>query len=144
MTQPSSSADKARCPVLGQFLCFSGIGVIGTLAHYTTLITLVQMAGVTPVLASAGGFVLGALVNYVLNYRYTFRSNSRHHEAIIKFFTIALVGLVLNTLIISLAIDILSLHYLLAQVIATGLVLIWNFTGNRWWTFREATNAPEY
>ena len=105
---------------------------------------LVQMAGVTPVLASAGGFVLGALVNYFLNYRYTFRSNNRHHEAIIKFFTIALVGLVLNTLIISLAIDILSLHYLLAQVIATGLVLIWNFTGNRCWTFREATNAPEY
>jgi len=101
------------------------------------------MAGLGAILASAVGFVLGALVNYFLDYRYTFHSNRRHGEAIIRFFTIALVGLGLNTLIMSLAIDILSLHYLLAQVVATGLVLFWNFSRNRWWTFREAANAGE-
>ena len=136
--------NDTRRGVLVQFVCFSGIGVIGTLTHYTTLLMLVEIAEVGAVLASACGFVVGALVNYLLNYRYTFRSKRRHHEAISKFFTVALVGLGLNTLIMSLAIGILFLHYLLAQVIATGLVLIWNFSGNRWWTFREATNGAEW
>jgi putative flippase GtrA len=30
-----------------------------------------------------------------------------------------------------------GLHYLPAQLIATGLVLIWTFSCNRIWTFRE-------
>ena len=140
----SIQVNNARYNLLRQFLSFSGVGVIGTVTHYTTLLMLVEIAEVGAVLASACGFVVGALVNYVLNYRYTFRSKRRHHEAISKFFTVALVGLGLNTLIMSLAIGILFLHYLLAQVVATGLVLIWNFSGNRWWTFREAINARKY
>lgn len=31
----------------------------------------------------------------------------------------------------------LSLHYLLIWVIATGMVLLWNLTGNLLWTFRK-------
>jgi len=34
-------------------------------------------------------------------------------------------------------VNVFQLHYLLVQVIATGLVLLWNFAGNRSWTFRE-------
>ena len=55
-----------------------------------------------------------------------------------KFFTIAFVGLLLNTIIMAIGVEILNLHYLLAQVVATGLVLFWNFTGNRLWTFSES------
>lgn len=123
--------------VINQFLCFSGIGMIGTLAHYLTLIGLVEIVSAKAVLASVMGFILGALVNYFLNYYITFKSTKTHHEAIIKFFTVAVIGLILNTLIMALAIEIFALYYLLAQVISTGLILLWNFAGNRLWTFWE-------
>ena len=126
-----------RNSIVNQFFRFSGVGILGTIAHYATLIALVQIIKANAVLSSCAGFILGALVNYSLNYRYTFRSNMRHSEAMIKFFTVALVGLVSNALIMGFAVEILNVHYVLAQVMATGIVLFWNFTGNRLWTFRE-------
>lgn len=125
--------------IFHQFTRFAGVGVIGTAAHYLVLITLVQIGGVDPVWASGSGFVAGAFFNYQLNYRYTFHSNKKHREAIIKFFIVAAIGLALNSLVIVILARHIGLHYLLSQVVATGLVLVWNFAGNRFWTFREKT-----
>lgn len=127
--------------ILKQFLCFAGIGFIGTSAHYLTLVLMVEVAGMKAVFASVLGFGVGALFNYFFNYHITFRSKKLHQEALGKFFMVALAGLLLNTLIMAMATEVFSLYYLLAQVISTGLVLIWNFTANRLWTFQEAQNA---
>jgi putative flippase GtrA len=43
-----------------------------------------------------------------------------------------------------LAIEIFIMHYLPAQMIATGPVLIWNFTGNYMWTFRKESHASRF
>lgn len=122
--------------IISQFFCFAGVGVAGILVHYSTLLTLVQILAVAPVFSSTAGFVMGALITYLLNYRYTFRGNRSHRDAATKYFTVALGGLMLNVLIMVLATKVLILHYLLAQIITTGIVLIWNFSGNRLWTFR--------
>jgi len=124
-----------------QFVFFAGIGAVGTIVQYVTLAGLVEIAGIKPVLASAIGLVLGALVNYLLNYRFTFRSVKRHRETMPKFLAIALIGLLLNTLIMEIGTEMIRLHYLLAQVVATGLVLLWTFTGNRLWTFGEKNHV---
>jgi len=137
MTQLSSLVYTSPRAIFWQFISFAGVGVIGTLVHYITLITLVRIARASAIPASVAGFVLGGLVNYVFNYHYTFRSNCRHHKTAIKFFTVALGGLILNTLIMTLATTVFALHYLLAQVVATGLVLNWNFFACFFWTFRE-------
>lgn len=120
-----------------QFLRFSGVGIVGTSAHYTVLACLVYVGGVDPVLGSACGFVTGAFVNYLLNYRYTFHSNVSHIAGLPKFLTVALVGLVLNSIIISVATWVIGLNFAISQVLATVTVLMWNFAGNRAWTFRD-------
>jgi putative flippase GtrA len=121
-----------------QFLQFSAVGAVGTLVHYCILVTLTGGLGVNPIVASSAGFACGALTNYVLNYHYTFTSNKRHRETMTKFLIVALVGMLFNGLIMSVCTEALQLHYLLAQLAATGLVLLWNFTANRFWTFRES------
>ncbi len=80
------------------------------------------------------GFAAGAMVNYSLNYRFTFRSGNPHYTSLPKFLAVALAGLCLNTMIMTLATE--RIHYLLSQSIATILVLGWNFLCNRYWTFR--------
>lgn len=124
-----------------QFVRFTGVGMVSAIGHYGLLILLVQAARIDAVPASAAGATLGAIINYALNYRFTFRSDKRHRESVLKFLIVALVGLGLNTLYMWIGVDLLGLHYLLAQVLTTGLVLIWSFLGNRFWTFHEGA-AP--
>lgn len=121
-----------------QFLRFAGVGVIGTAAHYALLILLVETIAANEVAASTAGATLGALVNYVLNRRYTFESNKRHGEALTKFLVVAALGLLLNACFMFVLVELMALHYLLSQVISTVLILMWNFIGNRFWTFSDA------
>jgi len=121
-----------------QFVTFTGVGFVSAIGHYGLLIALVQLAGVGAVAASAAGALLGAWINYSLNYHFTFRSSKRHRDAVLKFAAVASVGLVLNTVFMWVGVELIGAHYLLSQVVTTGLVLIWSFAGNRFWTFQSA------
>lgn len=121
-----------------QFMRFAGVGAIGTMAHYALLVLLVEAIAANEVAASTAGATLGALVNYALNRRYTFDSEKRHREALTKFLIVAALGLTLNAFFMFVLVELLSVHYLLAQVVSTTLILVWNFIGNKFWTFREA------
>ena len=123
--------------LLRQFLRFTGVGFVSAIGHYGLLITLVQGPGVEPVRASAAGALLGAWINYTLNYRYTFRSNESHRKSAIRFAIVASVGLLLNVVFMWLGVAVMHAHYLLSQVITTALVVLWSFTANRFWTFRS-------
>jgi putative flippase GtrA len=126
--------------LLRQFIRFIGVGCLSAIGHYGALIVLVQGLDVEPVRASVAGALLGAWINYTLHYRYTFQSKKRHRESVAKFAVVATGGLLLNTLFMWIGVDILRAHYLLSQIITTGLVLLWSFGANRHWTFHE--NAP--
>lgn len=125
-----------------EFLRFAAVGTVGAVAHYSLLILAVEGMGIGAVAASSAGAVLGALVNYALNRRFTFNSDKSHAEALAKFLTIAGVGFVLNGLLMALFVEWLGIFYLLSQLLATGLVLMWNFLGNRFWTFRDHQPIP--
>jgi putative flippase GtrA len=68
---------------------------------------------------------------------YTFRSGKRHQEAMPMFLTVVTVGFLLNAAIMWLAVGVVQLHYLLAQIFASSIVLVWNYLGNRTWTFAK-------
>ena len=122
-----------------RFTRFAGVGAIGTAGHYVTLIVLVDVLGVGAVLASSAGFLVGATINYILNYRFTFRSDRSHASTAPRFFAIALGGFFLNGAAMSLLVDRIGLHYILSQIVATGTILIWTFLANYYWTFRDHT-----
>jgi putative flippase GtrA len=124
--------------LLREFVSFTGVGFASAIGHYGLLIALVQIAEIPAVPASAAGALLGAWINYTLNYRFTFRSSKRHREAVLKFAVIAGIGLALNTFLMWVGVELLGAHYLLSQIVTTGLVLIWSFAGNRFWTFKPA------
>ena len=129
------------CVALGrQFSLFTLVGALGTLAHYLLLVILVELVGINAVIASTAGALLGAIINYVLNYRFTFNSRTSHRIALPKFLAVATGGFLINALLMWVAVDLTKLHYILGQVITTSLVLLWNFIVNRYWTFGEEQN----
>jgi putative flippase GtrA len=122
-----------------QFLRFLIVGTLATALHYAVLIGLVQSGLAVPVVASSIGFALSAAFNYAANRHYTFRSARDHTAALPRFVAVMIVGLAINASVLWFLSEPLRQPYLLAQVIATGFTLFWNFTANRRWTFSEAS-----
>lgn len=123
-----------------QFLGYAMVGVIGTVIQYAVLLVGVSMFGSTPLTASSVGAVLGAITNYLLNYRFTFRASKPHATTMTRFFAVALMGLAINGVVIALVLRMLDSHYLIAQAAATLAVLSFGFAANRCWTFKEDSN----
>jgi len=121
--------------MMGSFVRYTLVGVVGTGAHYLVLLALVERGDVTPVLATTLGFATGAVVNYFLNCRFTFQSDRPHREALPRFFTVAAVGMVVNAGIVALGVNVLRFPYMIPQVCATGTVVFGTFCVNRIWTF---------
>jgi len=123
--------------MFSQFTRFVGVGILATGIHYAILISLMENNLTGAITASTVGYVVSSIFNYLLNYYFTFSSQERHTFAVLKFTFVAGAGLVLNNLIMYLTVTMANLHYLPGQIMATGLVLIWNFTANRYWTYRS-------
>lgn len=138
MTDPvcPASAKKPMSPAY-QFLSFAMVGAAGTVLHYLTLTLLVAGAGVAPGPAAAAGACVGAIVNYWLNYHFTFGATGKHRSTMPRFFAMAALGVVLNGLIVS-QLSAAGLHFLLAQAIATCLILVLNFLISKKWIFQKS------
>lgn len=121
-----------------QFFWYLVAGGISTAVHYAVLIALVELSGLSAGPSASIGALCGAAVAYLANRRLTFTgSNARHTQALPRFMAIALLGAVLNGALVWLGAQQLGWHYLLAQALATVLVLSLTFQLNRIWTFAQ-------
>lgn len=118
-----------------QLLRFTGIGGFCTVVQYIIMWLLTEILSVPPVTSSTVGYIISAILNFQLNKKYTFRSNKNNSEAIPRFIMVVLIGVFINGLSLELLIRALNTHYLIAQIGATLITLIWNFFANRIWTF---------
>jgi putative flippase GtrA len=123
---------------LFRFVKYLVVGGIATAIQYAILVFLVRTFGMAPTPASSIGFVLSAGVNYLLNYRFTFQSDRPHGPATAKFAALAATGLLINAVVMRLMTG-AGAEYLIAQVCATAVVLLWGFVGNSIWTFGIAS-----
>ena len=120
-----------------QFFRFALVGLVATATTYAVLVGLVELMHADPVAASVAGYLVGMVVNYLLNYHYTFRSGQRHHVAAPKFVVVLLIGLAINTALMHLGVNRLGLNYMLVQLGAIAVVMTWNYLANRYWSFAD-------
>ena len=121
--------------LLKQFSAFFGAGLAAAAVHYGALIGLVEFFKTPPVPATLAGYVLGGIVSYGLNRRHTYASERPHSEAGWRFAIVAGVGFALTALFMHVFAGRLGLHYIAAQLVTTGIVLVWSFLAHRFWTF---------
>ena len=116
---------------------YIGAGGIATACHYAVTVATVELLGVPPVAASAGGFAIGAVVKYCLNYFVAFRSDENHAVALPRFAALLAILLALNTLIFALLQQTLGVHYMVSQVCTTVLLIPPGYLLSRLWVFRK-------
>jgi putative flippase GtrA len=122
---------------LSQVVRYGLVGAVGTLAQYAILIGVVSAHIATPVVASTAGAVIGAIINYILNAKYTF-NHTGHAQALPKFALIAIAGALVNGVLMKILIYSAGINYIIAQILATLLVLALTYTMNSMWTFSRA------
>jgi len=124
--------------VMPLFMRFLLAGGIATLAHFATLIVLVELAAVPVLGASLAGYLVGMVVGYLLNYHFAFRSHAPHQETAWRFLLVACMGFILNGLLMAGLLNLPGFGYVMAQVVASLMVLLWSFGANALWIFRCA------
>ncbi len=93
------------------------------------LIALVEGIAAEPVPATLVGYVAGGLVSYALNRRHTYESTRPHREATWRFAVVAFVGFLLTWGFMHAFVEWLGAPYLPAQMVTTGIVMLWSFVG---------------
>ena len=129
---------NARSPLhrlTRQFAAFFGVGLAAALVHYGLLVALVEGGGAHPVPATLAGYVAGGLVSYALNRRHTYESTRPHREATWRFAVVAGVGFLLTWGFMHVFVEWLAAPYFPAQVVTTGIVMLWSFIAHKIWTF---------
>jgi len=111
------------------------VGLTGTAAHYLAMAGLLHFSISGVVFATSMGAILGAFINYILNYLYTFKCSKRHKETIIKYWLTATFGAGINTGIMVLNKYALNFNVIPTQLTATVVVFIITFWINRQWAF---------
>lgn len=86
------------------------------------------------------GFIVATAVNYILSIRHVFTSGVRfniYHEIILTFLASA-VGLAINQTGLYLMIELFKIDSLLvAKLVATGVVFLWNYSVRHYYIFGE-------
>ncbi|MEO8134562.1 MAG: GtrA family protein [Betaproteobacteria bacterium] len=114
---------------------YIGAGGIATACHYAFVAIAVEGFGAWPLAATVGGFALGAGVKYWLNYFVAFRSAEPHPVTMARFAAYVLIMLALNTACFALLHQWLGLHYMIAQVLTTILLIPPGYVLSRRWVF---------
>lgn len=134
---------------LGRFARFLTVGAVGTFLDFS-LLTLLKTFGLPTLFANTISFCAGVVNNFTWNRLWTFADakQSDWRRQLMRFLLISLIGLALNNTIVLMLeapLGVLlgqpEIGYLPAKVIATGVLVFWNYFANRTWTFRSTENG---
>ena len=128
---PGQPGGLQRLPA---WLRYVAVGGVATSAHYLLLAGLVEWGRWPPPLAAGAGAALGAQLGFVGNRCFTFAHAGPWLPAWWRFQATALLGGLVSIAVVA-AGTALGLHYLLAQALATLLVLVLTYAVNRRWAF---------
>lgn len=153
---------------LVRFLKFCVVGTIGTVIDFGLLNLFYNVLGWPQVLSNVLSTSAAVVNNYTWSryWVYPETKNQQGGKKFIQFVLVSIVAVILNTTILNvtdrwifgergilaalvapLAAWIGMEHGVLssnaAKVIATGIVLFWNFFANRIWTFSDVDRVPQ-
>ncbi len=113
--------------------------IIGGLAAITNLFifyVLAYLANIYYLVSAAIGFVSGAVVNYTLNKKYTFKNTYRNKaKQFTVFLIVASTSLVWNEVLIYFFVEYLALAKMIAAILSVGIVFFWSFAMHKIITF---------
>ena len=120
------------------FFKYAIVGCLGTAIDLGSLYIFVDLLHIHLLFSTAMSFMLAVINNFTLNKYWTFQNKSSNiRKQFIKFLIVSTMGLVITESCMVLFVYGLKIWYMSAKLITSGLVLMWNFLANKYWTFKD-------
>jgi putative flippase GtrA len=141
----------------GRFLRFLLVGTIGALVDFGTFNLLTHLTEIKPVFASMISFSAAVISNFLWNRYWTYPDSRTKHVShqLVQFFLINVIGLAIRTPLFAFMeprmiafaekyasqtpLTTTTIGHNLSLAIAVGVVLLWNFFANRYWTYSDVS-----
>ncbi|WP_148416794.1 GtrA family protein [Haloferax sp. KTX1] len=139
MSGDQSVVDRLRSlPITGRnrrFVQYLIVGLVGISINEGLLFLVSGIGGLSYVIGGTVGRVVSTFVNFVINDRWTWRSyGSIGHRPwawrATKYGMTRLVGIAIGVVALVAFVELLGLHYLVANVAAIGVGALWGFTAS--------------
>ena len=115
--------------LLKQLFRFGIVGVICFIIDYALLHFLTEVCGVYVLISAAISFSVSVIVNYILSTFFVFDVNRDKNQKknFILFIIFSVIGLIITELLMKLGIDVFKMNYSIVKIIATIIVMVYNF-----------------
>ena len=139
---------------LARFIRFGIVGTIGSIVDFGFLNLFTLVINVPFLVSSVISFSLAVINNFILNRIWTFPGSRKEPivNQLLQFGLVSVVGLIIRTPLLALLEKILIpmaedyvpnlltptiVGHNVSLAIAIGVVLLWNYFANRFWTFKN-------
>lgn len=118
-------------PLLKQIMAFLVVGGIAFTIDYALLYILTDFIHIHYFISSMISFTVSLIFNYIFSMKYVFKIEKETPKSFSIFVILSVIGLLINQGIMYVGVDLLSLYYMLVKIIATGIVMVFNFVSKK-------------
>ena len=126
-----------------QLFKFSIVGVVCFLVDFAVLYVLKEFAHLQVLLAAAISFTVSVILNYILSIYFVFDVDKKKNPKrnFILFVIFSIIGLILTEILMKIGIDFFNINYMLVKVLATVIVMVYNFVTRKLFIERPSKNS---
>ena len=115
--------------LLIQIFKFGIVGGIAFLIDYIVLFCCKEFIGLSVLLSAAIAFTVSVIYNYIASVKWVFDVNKEKSakKNFVIFIILSIIGLIITEIIMWIGSDIMKINYLIVKIIATAIVMVFNF-----------------
>lgn len=102
------------------------------LLEYGLLFALTEYGGLNPLVSAPIAFTVSLVVNYILCVYVVFHAEQQSKKQMALFVLTSIIGLGINQVVMWFFIDIIGIWYMFAKVVASAVVMVWNYFTKRY------------
>lgn len=114
--------------IIKQILKFGVVGGLAFVIDYALLYLLTEFLNIHYLVSSIISFSVSVIFNYILSIKWVFDVNKKQDvKEFIIFIVLSIIGLVINSLIMYIMVDLMNVYYMVSKIVATAVVMVYNF-----------------
>ena len=126
--------------LLMQIIKFVIVGGIATIIDYIIFFIMHELLKIPTLPSNITSFTISVIYNYIASVKWVFDvKKDDPKKQFIIFIVLSLIGLLINTIIVYITIDILKWWSMIAKVLATGIVMVFNFITRKMFLEKKTT-----
>ena len=131
---------KNKSNLMGQLFRFAFVGATAFLIDAGILYVLTDLFFIHYLISGTISIIISVVYNYILSVNWVYNTSNKknHSQKFIVFAVLSLIGLAINQLLMFVFVDIFNIYYMLAKIIVTAFVMVYNFLTRKF--FLESKN----